>query len=321
MKTKITELLGIKYPVFQGAMAWIADAGLAAAASNAGGLGIIAAGAAPVEFVRDEIRRAKQLTDKPFAVNIMLLNPNAPELAQLVIDEGIKVVTTGAGSPAKYMKAWKEAGIKVIPVIASTAYAKRMERMGADAVIAEGMESGGHIGETTTMALLPQVVDAVSIPVICAGGVADGRGMAAARIFGAEGVQCGTIFLSAEECNISQQYKDMVYKANDISTVVTGRASGHPVRSLKSPLSRRLVKMEGHIETRTLEEIEMITAGSLRKAVQDGNVEEGTFMSGQIAGLVNGPSDCKTILETIVGDAERILTHAPALIGMGENDG
>lgn len=321
MKTKITELLGIKYPVFQGAMAWIADAGLVAAVSNAGGLGIIAAGAAPVEFVRDEIRRAKQLTDKPFAVNIMLLNPNAPELAQLVIDEGVKVVTTGAGSPAKYMKAWKEAGIKVIPVIASTAYAKRMERMGADAVIAEGMESGGHIGETTTMALLPQVVDAVSIPVICAGGVADGRGMAAARIFGAEGVQCGTIFLSAEECNISQQYKDMVYKANDISTVVTGRASGHPVRSLKSPLSRRLVKMEGHIETRTLEEIEMITAGSLRKAVQDGNVEEGTFMSGQIAGLVNGPSDCKTILETIVGDAERILTHAPALIGMGENDG
>ena len=321
MKTKITELLGIKYPVFQGAMAWIADAGLAAAVSNAGGLGIIAAGAAPVEFVRDEIRRAKQLTDKPFAVNIMLLNPNAPDLAQLVIDEGVKVVTTGAGSPAKYMKAWKEAGIKVIPVIASTAYAKRMERMGANAVIAEGMESGGHIGETTTMALLPQVVDAVSIPVICAGGVADGRGMAAARIFGAEGVQCGTIFLSAEECNISQQYKDMIYKANDISTVVTGRASGHPVRSLKSPLSRRLVKMEGHIETRTLEEIEMITAGSLRKAVQDGNVEEGTFMSGQIAGLVNGPSDCKTILETIVGDAERILEHAPALIGTGENDG
>ena len=321
MKTKITELLGIKYPVFQGAMAWIADAGLAAAVSNSGGLGIIAAGAAPVEFVRDEIRRAKQLTDKPFAVNIMLLNPNAPDLAQLVIDEGVKVVTTGAGSPAKYMKAWKEAGIKVIPVIASTAYAKRMERMGADAVIAEGMESGGHIGETTTMALLPQVVDAVSIPVICAGGVADGRGMAAARIFGAEGVQCGTIFLSAEECNISQQYKDMIYKANDISTVVTGRASGHPVRSLKSPLSRRLVKMEGHIETRTLEEIEMITAGSLRKAVQDGNVEEGTFMSGQIAGLVNGPSDCKTILETIVGDAERILEHAPALIGTGENDG
>ena len=321
MKTKITELLGIKYPVFQGAMAWIADAGLAAAVSNAGGLGIIAAGAAPVEFVRDEIRRAKQLTDKPFAVNIMLLNPNAPDLAQLVIDEGVKVVTTGAGSPAKYMKAWKEAGIKVIPVIASTAYAKRMERMGANAVIAEGMESGGHIGETTTMALLPQVVDAVSIPVICAGGIADGRGMAAARIFGAEGVQCGTIFLSAEECNISQQYKDMIYKANDISTVVTGRASGHPVRSLKSPLSRRLVKMEGHIETRTLEEIEMITAGSLRKAVQDGNVEEGTFMSGQIAGLVNGPSDCKTILETIVGDAERILEHAPALIGTGENDG
>lgn len=315
MKTKITQMLGIRYPVFQGAMAWIADAGLAAAVSNAGGLGIIAAGAAPTEIVREEIRKAKGLTDQPFAVNIMLLNPNADELAQLVIDEDVKVVTTGAGSPAKYMKQWKQAGIKVIPVIASTAYAKRMERMGADAVIAEGMESGGHIGETTTMALLPQVVDAVSIPVIAAGGVADGRGLAAARLFGAEGVQCGTVFLSAKECNISEQYKQLVYKAKDISTVVTGRASGHPVRSLKSPLSRELVKLEGHIETRTLEEIEQMTAGSLRKAVQDGNLEEGTFMSGQIAGMVNGDSDCKTIVETMVREAEAILQNAPSLIG------
>lgn len=315
MKTRITELLGIKYPIFQGAMAWIADANLAAAVSNAGGLGIIAGGAAPVEVVREEIHKAQSLTDKPFALNIMLLNPTADDLAQLVIDEGVKVVTTGAGSPSKYIQMWKQAGIKVIPVIASVAYAKRMEKMGADAVIAEGMESGGHIGETTTMALLPQVIDAVSIPVVCAGGVADGRGMAVARLFGAEGVQCGTIFLSAKECGISEQYKGMIYKANDISTVVTGRASGHPVRSLKSPLSRKLVKMEGQIETRTLEEIEKMTAGSLRKAVQDGNLEEGTFMSGQIAGLVKGPSDCETIIKTLVGDAESILSAAPGLIG------
>lgn len=315
MKTKITELLGIQYPVFQGAMAWIADAQLAAAVSNAGGLGIIAGGAAPVDFVRDEIRKAKALTDRPFAVNIMLLNPTADDIAQLVIDEGVQVVTTGAGSPAKYIKAWKQAGVRVIPVIASTAYAKRMERMGADAVIAEGMESGGHIGETTTMALLPQVIDAVNIPVVAAGGVADGRGLAVARLFGAEGVQCGTVFLSAKECGISEKYKQMIYKANDISTVVTGRASGHPVRSLKSPLSRKLVQMEGHIETRTLEEIEAMTAGSLRKAVQDGNFEEGTFMSGQIAGLVKGDSDCKTIMETMVNDAEELLRRAPSLIG------
>ncbi|MDO5784966.1 MAG: enoyl-[acyl-carrier-protein] reductase FabK [Eubacteriales bacterium] len=315
MRTRITELLGIQYPVFQGAMAWIADAKLAAAASNAGGLGIIAGGAAPVDVVRSEIRQAKELTDRPFAVNIMLLNPTADDIAQLVIDEGVPVVTTGAGSPAKYIKAWKQAGVRVIPVVASTAYAKRMERMGADAVIAEGMESGGHIGETTTMALLPQVIDAVDIPVVAAGGVADGRGLAAARLFGAEGVQCGTIFLSAKECDISEKYKQMVYKANDISTVVTGRASGHPVRSLKSPLSRKLVQMEGHIETRTLEEIETMTAGSLRKAVQDGNFEEGTFMSGQIAGLVKGDSDCKTIIETMVNEAEELLRQAPSLIG------
>ncbi|MCD8356366.1 MAG: enoyl-[acyl-carrier-protein] reductase FabK [Clostridia bacterium] len=314
MQTKITELLQIQYPVFQGAMAWIADGYLAAAVSNAGGLGIIAGGAAPVEVVRKEIETAKSLTDRPFGVNIMLLSPNTEDLAQLVIDEGVKVVTTGAGSPAKYIEKWKAAGIKVIPVIASVAYAKRMARMGADAVIAEGMESGGHIGETTTMALLPQVVDAVDIPVIAAGGIADGRGLAAVRLLGAEGVQCGTVFLSAEECRISQKYKDLIYKASDISTVITGKASGHPVRSLKTPLSRRLMEMEGHIETRTLEEIEAMTAGSLRKAVKDGNFTEGTFMSGQIAGLVNHSSNCHEIISTMVQDAESALSGAVKLV-------
>lgn len=315
MRTKITELLSIKHPVFQGAMAWIADAGLAAAVSNAGGLGIIAGGAAPIDAIREQVRKTKELTDKPFALNIMLLSPVAADIAQMVIDEGVQVVTTGAGSPAKYMKDWKAAGIKTIPVIASVAYAKRMERMGADAVVAEGMESGGHIGETATMALLPQVVDAVDIPVIAAGGIADGRGLAAARMLGAEGVQCGTIFLSAKECAIAQTYKDLIYKASDISTVITGKASGHPVRSLKTPISRKLMEMEGHIDTRTLEEIEAMTAGSLRKAVQDGNYEEGTFMSGQIAGMVNEPSNCEHIIETIVQSAEALLRGAPALIG------
>lgn len=315
MHTKITELLGIQHPIFQGAMAWIADAQLAAAVSNAGGLGIIAGGAAPVDVIREQVRAAKSMTDKPFALNIMLLSPAADDIAQMVIDEGVQVVTTGAGSPAKYMKDWKAAGIKTIPVIASVAYAKRMARMGADAVVAEGMESGGHIGETTTMALLPQVVDAVDIPVIAAGGIADGRGMAAARLMGAEGVQCGTIFLSAEECGIAQKYKDLIYKASDISTVITGKASGHPVRSLKTPLSRKLMEMEGHIETRTLEEIEAMTAGSLRKAVQDGNYEEGTFMSGQIAGMVSHPATCQEIVDTMVRDAEALLRGAPSLIG------
>ena len=321
MHTKITQLLHIQHPIFQGAMAWIADGTLAAAVSNAGGLGIIAGGAAPAEVIRAEIQKAKALTNQPFAVNIMLLSPNADEIAQLVIDEQVPVVTTGAGSPAKYMEMWKQADIKVIPVIASAAYAKRMERMGADAVIAEGMEAGGHIGETTTMALLPQIVDAVTIPVIAAGGIADGRGLAAARIMGAEGVQCGTIFLSAEECGIAQKYKELIYKASDISTVVTGRSSGHPVRSLKTPLSRKLLQMEGHMETRTLEEIETMTAGSLRKAVQDGNFEEGTFMAGQIAGMVNHDSNCHDIVNGMVQQAEALLGGASALIGnKGEND-
>ncbi len=314
MHTRITEQLHIEHPVFQGAMAWIADGYLAASVSNAGGLGIIAGGAAPIEVIREEVKKAKSMTDKPFALNIMLLSTNADDVAQLVIDEKIPVVTTGAGSPSKYIKQWKEAGTAVIPVVASVALARRMERLGVDAVIAEGMESGGHIGETTTMALLPQVVDAVNIPVIAAGGIADGRGLAAARMLGAEGVQCGTVFLAAEECHISQKYKDLIFKAGDISTVITGKASGHPVRSLKTPLSRQLLKMEGHIETRTLEEIETLTAGSLRKAVQDGNFQEGTFMSGQIAGLVNEPSTCRDIIHNMVEEAEKRLRSASSLI-------
>ena len=236
MKTRLTVLLGIDYPVIQGAMAWIAEHRLAAAVSEAGGLGIIAGGAAPADVIREEIRQARGLTDKPIGMNIMLLSPNADDLAQLAIDEKIEVLTTGAGNPGKYMEAWKAAGIRVLPVVASAALAKRMERAGADAVIAEGMEAGGHFGETTTMALLPQVVDAVSIPVVGAGGAADGRGMAAMLALGAEGVQCGTVFLTADECVVHEKYKEMILKASDISTVVTGRPSGHPVRSLKSPI-------------------------------------------------------------------------------------
>lgn len=315
MKTKITELLGIEYPVLQGAMAWIAEGNLAAAVSEAGGLGIIAGGAAPVEVIRAEIHKARAKTSKPIGLNIMLLSPNADDLAQLAIEEHIEVVTTGAGNPGKYIEGWKAAGVKVIPVVASVALAKRMERAGADAVIAEGMEAGGHIGETTTMALLPQVVDAVDIPVIGAGGVGDGRGMAAMLALGAEGVQCGTIFLTAQECLISEQYKQLIFKATDISTMVTGRANGHPVRSLKSPLVRKCAQLEKLGDDRSLEEIETVTAGSLRKAVQDGNFEEGTFMSGQIAGMLNEPTTCHAIMEKLVNGAQQILTERSARFG------
>ena len=242
----------------------------------------------------------------------MLRSPNADDLAQLAIDEKIEVITTGAGNPGKYLEAWKAANIKVIPVVASVALAKRMERAGADAVIAEGMESGGHIGETTTMALLPQVVDAVEIPVIGAGGAGDGRGMAAMLALGAEGVQCGTIFLTAEECLISEKYKELVLKASDISTMVTGRANGHPVRALKSPLMRKCAQLEKTGDDRSLEEIEEMTAGSLRKAVQEGNFEEGTFMSGQIAGMLNEPTTCKAIMDKLVHGAEQVLAARAA---------
>lgn len=310
MKTKITELLGIEYPIVQGAMAWIAEHHLAAAVSEAGGLGIIAGGAAPVDVIRDEIRKARERTHKPLGMNIMLLSPNADDLAQLAIDEKIEVLTTGAGNPGKYMAAWKQAGIKVMPVVASVALAKRMARAGADAVIAEGTESGGHIGELTTMALVPQVVDAVEIPVLAAGGIADGRGMAAALMLGAEGVQCGTIFLATPECQIADKYKELVLKATDISTVVTGRPSGHPCRSIKTPLQRRCLELEKTVTHQSLEEIEEATAGSLRRAVQEGDYENGTFLCGQIAGMVHETHTCADIVRNMTEQAQTLLQSA-----------
>ena len=310
MKTKITELLGIEYPIVQGAMAWIAEHHLAAAVSKAGGLGIIAGGAAPVDYIREEIHKARAITDKPLGMNIMLLSPNADDLAQLAIDEKIKVLTTGAGNPGKYIADWKNAGIKVMPVVASVALAKRMERAGADAVIAEGMESGGHIGELTTMPLVPQVVDAVKIPVIAAGGIADGRGLVASLMLGAEGVQCGTIFLATPECCISDKYKELVLKATDISTVVTGRPSGHPCRSIKTPLQRRCLELEKTVTDKSLEEIEEATAGSLRKAVQEGDYENGTFLCGQIAGMLKELHPCEEVLKSMTAEAEELLKNA-----------
>jgi enoyl-[acyl-carrier protein] reductase II len=307
-KTRITELLGIKYPIFQGGMAWIAEAELAAAVSNAGGLGIIAGGSAPIDYLRDQIRKCKSLTDKPFGVNIMLMSPNAEELAQLVIDEGVAVVTTGAGNPGKYIPAWKEAGIKVVPVIPSVALAKRMERAGADAVVAEGTESGGHIGENTTMCLVPQVVDALEIPVIAAGGIADGRGIAASFMLGAEGVQVGTRFLASEECVIHPTYKELVVKAKDTDSVVTGRSTGHPCRNVKTKFSKMLASGEKD-GTLTPDKFEEITLGSLRKAVQDGNLDEGSFLCGAIAGMIKEVKPCKDIVEEMFAQAENLLSH------------
>ncbi len=308
MKTKITELLNIEYPIIQGGMAWIAESTLAAAVSNAGGLGLIAGGSAPIEYLREQIRRCRSLTDKPFGVNIMLMSPNAEELAQLVIDEKVPVVTTGAGSPGKYIPAWKEAGIKVIPVVPSVALAKRMERVGADAVIAEGTESGGHIGENTTMCLVPQVVDAVSIPVIAAGGIADGRGVAASFMLGAEGVQVGTRFLAAEECQIHPTYKELVVEAKDTDNIVTGRYTGHPCRNVKTKFSKRLASGEANGSI-TPDEFEQITLGSLRKAVQDGNLEEGSFLCGLIAGMINDVKPCKDIIEDMMSGAKALLNR------------
>lgn len=278
------EKLGVKYPIIQGGMAWIADSSLAAAVSNAGGIGIIAAANAPVEYVRDEIRKAKSLTDKPFGVNIMLLSDNADDIAKLVCEEGVKIVTTGAGSPGKYMNMWKEHDITVIPVVASVALAKRMERSGADAVISEGCEAGGHIGELTTMVLVPQIVDAVDIPVIAAGGIGDGRGVMASFMLGASGVQVGTRFLVAKECTVHENYKDKVIKAKDIDSVVTARATGHPVRSLRNKLVREFKALEKN--GATIEEYEKLGAGTLKKAARYGDVQMGSVMAGQIAGLI-----------------------------------
>lgn len=305
MKTKITKLLGIEYPVIQGGMAWVAEYHLAAAVSQAGGLGIIGAGGAPASFVREQIQKTKEMTKKPFGVNIMLMNPEADEIAQVVVEEGVKVVTTGAGNPGKYMQMWKEAGIKVIPVVASVALAKMMERAGADAVVAEGTESGGHIGEATTMTLVPQVVDAVTIPVIAAGGIADGRGFAAAIMLGAQAVQMGTRFVVAKESIVHENYKQKIIAAKDIDSEVTGRSTGHPVRCVRNKMTREYLKMEK--EGASLEELERITLGSLRKAVVEGDVIDGTLMAGQIAGLVKKEQTCEEMIHEIMEQAESLL--------------
>ncbi|MDE7267681.1 MAG: enoyl-[acyl-carrier-protein] reductase FabK [Lachnospiraceae bacterium] len=305
MKTRITEILGIEYPIIQGGMAWVATYELAAAVSEAGGLGIIGAGGAPASFVREQIQKAKALTDKPFGVNVMLMNPEADEIAKVIVDEGVKVVTTGAGNPAKYMEMWKAANVKVIPVVASVALAKLMERGGADAVVAEGTESGGHIGSTTTMALVPQVVDAVNIPVIAAGGIADGRGFAASFMLGAEGVQIGTRFVVASECIVHENYKAMVIKAKDIDSAVTGLSNGHPVRSIRNKMTKEYTKLEK--EGADFMELEKLTLGSLRKAVVEGDVSNGTIMAGQIAGMIKKEQPCKEIIDEIMSQGMELL--------------
>lgn len=306
MKTKITELLGCKYPLFQGGMAWIAESTLAAAVTNAGGCGIIAGGSAPIDYLREQIRICRdKVGDKPFGVNIMLMSPNAEDLAQLVIDEKVPFITTGAGNPGKYMESWKAAGIKVIPVVPSVALAKRMERSGADAVIAEGTESGGHIGMNTTMCLVPQVVDAVNIPVIAAGGIADGRGVAASFMLGAEGVQVGTRFLATEECQIHENYKNLILKAKDTDNQITGFYSGSPCRSVKTKYTKKLQEMEKNAAPP--EDFEALTVGSLRKAVVDGNVDEGSFLCGLIAGMVKDIRPCKDVIEEMMSQAEKLL--------------
>lgn len=308
MKTRITELLGIEYPIIQGGMAWVAEHNLAAAVSEAGGLGLIGGASAPGEVVRDEIRKAKELTKKPFGVNVMLMSPHADDVAKVVVEEGIKVVTTGAGNPAKYMEMWKNAGVKVIPVVASVALAKMMERAGADAVVAEGTESGGHIGEETTMTLVPQVADAVNIPVIAAGGIGDGRGIAAAFMLGAEAVQVGTRFVVANESIVHENYKERIIKAKDIDSTVTGRTHGHPVRCLRNQMTREYIKMEQ--EGKSFEELEYLTLGTLRKAVMEGDVTNGTVMAGQIAGMIKKQQSCKEIIEEMMAQAEALLRGA-----------
>ncbi|MCM1063813.1 MAG: enoyl-[acyl-carrier-protein] reductase FabK [Eubacterium sp.] len=305
MKTKITELLGIQHPIIQGGMAWVAEYHLAAAVSEAGGIGLIGAGGAPASFVREQIRKTGELTEKPYGVNIMLMNPEADEIAKAIVEEGVKVVTTGAGNPGKYMAMWKEAGVKVIPVVASVAMAKMMERAGADAVVAEGTESGGHIGSATTMTLVPQVADAVNIPVIAAGGIADGRGFAAAMMLGAEAVQMGTRFIVAKESIVHENYKKKVIAAKDIDSQVTGLSHGHPVRQLRNSMTREYLKLEK--AGASFEELEQLTLGSLRKAVVEGDVVNGTLMAGQIAGLVNREQTCAEMIREIMEQAERLL--------------
>ena len=305
METRVTKMLGIEHPIIQGGMAWVAEHNLAAAVSAAGGLGLIGGANAPGQVVREEIRKAKELTDKPFGVNVMLMSPYADDVAKVVVEEGTKVVTTGAGNPEKYMELWKSAGIKVIPVVASVALAKRMEKYGADAVVAEGCESGGHIGEATTMTLVPQVKDAVSIPVIAAGGIGDGRGIAASFMLGAEAVQIGTRFVVSKESIVHENYKQRIIKAKDIDTAVTGRSHGHPIRGLRNKMTREYLKMEQ--EGKSFEELEYLTLGSLRRAVQEGDIQEGTVMAGQIAGMISQEQTCKEMIDEMMAQAEALL--------------
>lgn len=312
MKTAITELLNIEAPVIQGGMAWVAENCLAAAVSEAGGLGIIGAASAPADWVREQIRLVKEKTDKPFGVNIMLMSPYAEDVARVVAEEKVPVVTTGAGSPEKYMKMWKEAGIKVIPVVASVALAKRMERCGADALVAEGTEAGGHIGENTTMVLVPQIADAVSIPVIAAGGIADGRGMAAAFMLGAQGVQIGTRFVASQEAQVHENYKNYIVKAKDIDSRVTGRSTGHPVRALRNQMTKTYLEKEQ--AGVPFEELELLTLGSLRKAVVEGDVVNGSVMAGQSAAMIHDILPCKEIIEKLIAQTETVMK------GMGNHE-
>lgn len=312
MKSRICDLLGIQYPIFQGGMAWVSTAELAAAVSNAGGLGIIAAGNAPGSYVREQIQKARTLTDKPFGVNVMLLSPYADEVMQVVCEEKLAVITTGAGNPAKYIPALKQAGTKIIPVVPSVALAKKMEKDGADAVIAEGTESGGHIGELTTMALTPQVVDAVNIPVLAAGGIADSRGIVAALALGADGVQIGTRFICSDECTVHENYKIAVEKAKDRDAVVSGRSTGHPVRSLKNKLTKGFEKLES--EGCSSEEFEAFGAGALKKAAVDGDVQNGSVMAGQISGLVDQIKPCKEIVEELISNITPVMEQIKSMI-------
>lgn len=305
MKTEVTKLLGIEYPIIQGGMAWVAEYHLAAGVSNAGGLGLIGAASAPAEWVREQIREAKKLTDKPFGVNIMLMSPYADEVAKVVAEEGVKVVTTGAGNPEKYMKMWKEAGVKVIPVVASVALARRMERCGADALVAEGCEAGGHIGENTTMVLVPQIVDAVKIPVIAAGGVADGRGVAAAFMLGAKGVQMGTHFVTTKESVVHDNYKQAIIKARDIDSRVTGRTTGHPVRALRNQMVKQYLELEN--SGASFEELEHLTLGGLRKAVVEGDVVNGSVMAGQSAAMVKEILSCEELIQKLVKETDALI--------------
>ena len=305
METRVTKLLGIEYPIIQGGMAWVANADLSANVSKAGGIGFIGAANAPAEWVREQIRKARQITDKPIGVNVMLLSDHVDDVAKVVAEEKVEAVTTGAGNPAKYLKMWKEAGIKVIPVVASVAMARMMERAGADAVVAEGLESGGHIGEQTTMTLVPQVVDAVKIPVIAAGGIGDGRGVDAALMLGAEAVQIGTRFIVAKECTVHQNYKDRVIAAKDIDSTVTGRSTGHPVRSLRNTMTKEYLEMEK--QGVDFDKLERLTLGSLRSAVVDGDVKMGTVMAGQIAGLIKKEQTCSEIIQELMDEATKLL--------------